>query len=261
MYKINPAYPTVQHERAALKIVDYFSHQLDVSAVLLTCSCARGKAAKDSCLDIAILLSPNLSEDKRDIIEQEWNQYHTKEILFRELEKMGKYSHVDLEFRTGCFKIPYHGWTSGPDELELEIGNLLVYSVLLWGNGDYLEHLKSQWLPYYSEEMRIERLTMVKKYLFNNLDHITRFVERELYFQSFRRLYNAFGEFLQALFISRKIYPIAYDKWVREQIVEILKLPELYPQLPRLLEIGKFESYEIMEKSKQLQELAYKYIP
>src|SRR5208283_5663531 len=103
MYKINPAYPTVQHEKAALKIVDFFSHKSDVSAVLLTCSCAKGKAAQDSCLDIAILLSPDLPEDKRKIIEQEWNLYHKKEILFRELEKMGKYSHVDLEFHTGCF--------------------------------------------------------------------------------------------------------------------------------------------------------------
>jgi hypothetical protein len=194
-------------------------------------------------------------------MEQEWNQYHKREILFRELEKLGKYSHVDLEFLTGRFKIPYHGWTSGADEFELGIGNLLVYSVSLWRKGDYLKYLKSQWLPYYSEEMRKERLMMVKKYLFNNLDHIPRFVERELYFQSFRRLYNAFGEFLQALFISRKIYPIAYDKWIKEQIVEILKLPELYPQLPRLLEISKFESFEITEKSKQLHELVDKYIP
>ena len=35
-------YPSVEHERAAERIVALFARQPDVSAVLLTCSCARG---------------------------------------------------------------------------------------------------------------------------------------------------------------------------------------------------------------------------
>jgi hypothetical protein len=61
--------------------------------------------------------------------------------------------------------------------------------------------------------------------------------------------------FLQALFIARRTYPIAYDKWTHEQIVETLGLPDLYAQLPRLFEIGHFESDELVSKARDLQRL------
>ena len=56
-----------------------------------------------------------------------------KIVLFLDkLRRVGRYSHVDLDFVDGCFVPKTRGWTSGPDEFELEIGNTLVYSVLLW---------------------------------------------------------------------------------------------------------------------------------
>lgn len=53
-----PEYPTVEHARAAQAVVDFFSKSPDVAAVLLTCSCARGTASPDSCLDFTVLLQP-----------------------------------------------------------------------------------------------------------------------------------------------------------------------------------------------------------
>ena len=70
-------------------------------------------------------------------------------------------------------------------------------------------------------------------------------MERGLFSQSFDRLFNVYQEFLQALFISRRTYPIAFNKWIREQIVEILGLPELYQRLPRLFEIQGFKKPRI----------------
>jgi hypothetical protein len=102
---------------------------------------------------------------------------------------------------------------------------------------------------------------MVRRYCLNNLDHIPPYVGRGLYFQAFNRLYHALGEFLQALFIHRRVYPIAYDKWVREQIVDILGLPDLYPQLVHLLEIQSFESDEMIGKATQLRRLWDEYLP
>ena len=87
------------------------------------------------------------------------------------------------------------------------------------------------------------------------------YVERGLYFQSLDRLYNAFREFLQALFIARRTYPIAYNKWIREQVEEILGLPELYAQLPRLFEIQHFESQEIAHKAKDVERMLEDYAP
>ena len=98
-------------------------------------------------------------------------------------------------------------------------------------------------------------------YCLNNLHHIPLYIERGLYFQSFDRLYNAYREFLQALFIALRTYPLAYDKWIREQVEEILGLPELYTQLSHLFEIKQFESSEIADKAKEVEQLLDEYAP
>ena len=50
-----PSYPTRAHERAAESIVAFFAARDEPDAVLLTNSCARGKATPDSCLDVLVL--------------------------------------------------------------------------------------------------------------------------------------------------------------------------------------------------------------
>ena len=253
------AYPTVEHQRAAEAIVGAFSQHPDTEAVILVGSCARGKARWDSCLDVMILVLPEVPAARRAELERWWEDLYQAEPAFHALRRLARFSHVDLEFVDGCFVPGAHGWTTGPDEFELEVGNTLVYSAPLWERGDYLQRLKAQWLPYYGEEMRQERLAMVRGFCVNNLEHIPPFVERGLYFQAFNRLYDAFREFLQALFIARRTYPIAYDNWIREQIEEILGLPELYRQLPRLLEIQHLESGEIADRASDLRCLVEEY--
>lgn len=258
--QIGTLYPTNEHKRASEAIVEFFQECEDVEAVLLTCSCARGKATRDSCLDMAVLVLPEILSMEKAALEHRWNDFYKTEEAFKTLAQVGRYSHVDVEFLDGCFVPHPRSWTSGPDEFELEIGNSLVYSVPLWNCGEYLEHLKAKWLPYYDETLRRKRLAMVRRYCLNNLDHIPLFIERGLHFQAFHRLYDAFREFLQALFISRRTYPIAYDKWVREQVEEILGLPELYRQLPKLFEIDHFESLEMGWKAKELERLLEEYV-
>lgn len=51
-------YPTKEHQIAADVIVEYFVSNYEIDAVLLVNSCARDKATRDSCLDIAILAKP-----------------------------------------------------------------------------------------------------------------------------------------------------------------------------------------------------------
>jgi predicted nucleotidyltransferase len=253
-------YPTVEHEAASKAIVDFFSKAVDVEAVILTGSCARGKATKDSCLDITVLLSQKMALQNRSELDRRWSGFYENSAVFDRLRRVGAFSHVDLDFVDGCFVPKPRTWTSGPDEFELEIGNTLVYSRLLWERSECFEALEAKWLPYYGENLRRERLSGVKEFCFNNLDHIQLFVDRRLYFQAFDRLYNAFQEFLQALFISHRTYPITYDKWIREQVEEILGMPKLYRQLPRLFEIRHFESQEIAEKAKELRRLFEKHV-
>jgi hypothetical protein len=194
-------------------------------------------------------------------LEAGWEQFEKSSDVIQNLYKVGKYSVVHPDFINGVFTPREQDEAAGPDDFEVEVGNFLAYSVPLWQGSEYFTQLKAQWFPYYSEELRQQRLDRVRWYCLNNLHHIPLYIERGLYFQSFHRLYNAYREFLQALFIARRTYPIAYNKWIREQVEEILGLPELYAQLSHLFEIKQFESYEIADKAKEVEQLLEKYAP
>jgi predicted nucleotidyltransferase len=249
------AYPTPEHARAAEAVVEVFSSLPEAEAVLLTGSCARGKASRDSCLDVSVLV-PQARPPGR--VEELW-EAHRGDEPFRRLDAVGRYSHVDLVFLDGAFEPRPRGWTDGPDGFELDIGNALAWSVSLWTRGRRLAELRRRWLPYYGEALRTERLAEARRYCRNDLDHIPLYVERGLHFQSLGRLWNAFREFLQALFISRRVYPIAYDKWIREQVVGVLALEPLYRELTGLFELSRLESDELARKASALGELLDRY--
>jgi predicted nucleotidyltransferase len=254
-------YPTPEHRAAAEVITEFFVSNYTIDAVLLVNSCARGKATRDSCLDIVMLAKPGDSRSPLQALEAGWGELETASAAIQALYKVGKYSVVHPDFIHGVFIPAEQDESAGPDDFEVQIGNFLRYSVPLWEGSDYFADLKKQWLPYYSEELRQKRLERVRWFCLNNLHHIPPYIERGLYFQSFDRLYNAYQEFLQAVFIARRTYPLAYNKWIREQVEEILGLPELYAQLPHLLEIRNFESREIAAKAKQLERLLEEYAP
>ncbi len=252
-------YPTAEHERAAQAITQAFARLEQVEAVLLVGSCARGKASRDSCLDITILTSSDLPASVRAGLELHWRDLNQEEV-FQQLRAVGRYSHADLDFCDGRFLPHDRGWTDWPDGFELEIGNTLAYSVPLWDRGRCLARLKERWLPYYGDGVRQTRLAQTQLYCRNNLDHVPLYVERGLQFQAFFRLAHAFQEFMQALFISRRTYPIAYDKWIREQVVDILAEPLLYAELVRLFEIEHFEGAQLTDKARHVEKLLQQYV-
>ena len=122
-------------------------------------------------------------------------------------------------------------------------------------SGSHFKSLQAQWLPYYDEALRLARLPMVFAACANDLEHVPYFARRELYFQAFDRLYRAFQEFLQGLFIARRVYPLAYNKWICLQVESWLGLPDLYRELPLILSIQKLESDELSAKARHLQTL------
>lgn len=258
---LQASYPTPEHQAAADAILDFFVSNYKIDAVLLVNSCARGKATPDSCLDMVVLAQPDRSRSPLKDLEAGWEKLEKSNQAIQALYKVGKYSVVHPDFIHGAFIPSEQDEAAGPDDFEVQVGNFLAYSMPLWEGSDYFARLKGQWLPYYSEELRQQRLERVRWFCLNNLHHIPLYIERGLYFQSFDRLYNAYREFLQALFIARRTYPIAYNKWIREEVEEILGLPELYAQLSHLFEIKYFESYEIAEKAKEVEELLEKYAP
>src|SRR5512141_95925 len=261
MIQLEATYPTKEHQTAANAFVEFFTSNYKIDAVLLVNSCARGKATRDSCLDIVVLTKPDPARSSLKELEAGWEELEKSSQVIKDLYQAGKYSVVHPDFIHGVFTPREQDEAAGPDDFEIEVGNFLAYSVPLWEGSDYYQQLKGQWLPYYSEELRRQRLEKVRWFCLNNLHHIPLYIERGLYFQSFDRLYNAYREFLQALFIARRTYPIAYNKWIREEVEEILGLPELYAQLSHLFEIRHFESSEIADKAQQVERLLEEYAP
>jgi predicted nucleotidyltransferase len=251
----HPNFPTALHQQAAEGIVEFFKGQSQTDAVLLVNSCARGKATPESDLDIAILVKPTLSVADKAELEQQWRNHYQSQRVFQGLQQSGRFTRVHLDLIDGQYTPQVWDDGGGPDSFELELGNQVAYSVPLWQANNALEHLRARWLPYYSEPLRHERLTMVKAACAYDLEHVAFYVERTLYFQAFDRLYKAFQEFLQALCIAHRTYPVAYNKWIRELVEVKLGLPELYPQLPTLLEIHRLESDALVYKAEVLRGL------
>jgi hypothetical protein len=98
-------------------------------------------------------------------------------------------------------------------------------------------------------------------YVVNDLDHVPLMIRRDEPFHAFHRLYLAFQGFLQALFISRRMYPISYDKWVREQVEGILGLSELYACLPPIIGVDRLRAPALTEAAERLRSLLDTWAP
>lgn len=251
----SPSFPTKLHQKSAEIIRDYFLAIPNVDTVLVVNSCARGQAVPESDLDFGILVKPDTSDAEIKNIEHAWQIYSEKQPTFLIYKQSSQFAHLHLDIIDGNFR-PANVEKGEPiDHFEIEIGNQICYSAPMGDVGLYFQKLQKKWLPYYNEELRLQRLQRTKDACNYDLDHIPSFIKRELYFQAFDILCKAFQEYLQGLFISNKTYPIAYNKWIREQVVKWLNKPDLYPKLSPILSISNIESNEINDKAKVLRNL------
>ena len=248
-------FPTPIHRQAAENITDFFSPHAATRGVLLVNSCARGVATPLSDLDMAILIDPDLEDGARRQLEADWLAHYAQQPVFEQLRQLGRFSGVHLDLITGRWVPEIWDEGGGPDSFEIEIGNQVAYAVPLWQRDGAFDELCARWLPYYPEDLRLQRLEMVRGACRLNVARLEFYVERQLYFQAFDRLYHGFQELLQAVFIARRVYPLTYTKWIREQIVNWLGLPGLYAELPPLLQISQLESNELLAHGQSLLRL------
>jgi predicted nucleotidyltransferase len=253
--EFEPAFPTALHREAANVVKSYFSPISAVDTVLIVNSCARGQAVAESDLDLAILVKPLTTAAEIKKLEAAWFTYLKTEPTILRYTQSGPFAHLHVDIVDGKY-IPAVIETGEPiDYFEIEIGNQVCYSVPMEKAGSYFKELQNKWLPYYNDELRLQRLEMTRKACEYDLEHIAVFMKRELYFQSFEILYKAFQEYLQALFIAGKMYPIAYNKWIKEQVVNWLGEPALYSKLSRVISVSNIESNEIYDKARMLRTL------
>jgi len=252
---LKPIFPTTLHEDTAGLVRDYFLKISNVDTILVVNSCARGLAVPESDLDFAILINPGTTPAEIGNIETAWLKYSASQPTILRYKKSNQFAHLHLDIIDGIYtpKIIENG--EPIDYFELEIGNQIRYSVPMGDAGSYFQKLQNTWLPYYSEELRLIRLTAIRNACEYDLNHIAFFINRSLHFQAFDILYKAFQEYLQTLFIANRTYPIAYNKWIKEQVSKWLNKPELYPNLSPILSVSNIESNEINDKADMLRAL------
>jgi hypothetical protein len=226
-----------------------------VDTVLVVNSCARGQATPESDLDFAILIKPGTTPAEIKNIQTSWQIYSETQPTFLKYRRSNQFAHLHLDIINGNYTSAILEKGEPIDYFEIEIGNQICYSAPMDNAGPYFQELQNKWLPYYNEDLRLQRFKMSKDACNYDLDHIPFFINRELYFQAFDILCKAFQEYLQTLFIANKTYPISYNKWIKEQIVKWLNKPGLYPNLPPVLSVSNIESSEINEKATMLREL------
>lgn len=254
-------FPTQLHQQAATVVLEQYRRDPRIEAVLVVNSCARGQATPASDLDMLVLVEPGAFAAHQVELEAAWLELRGTHPVLRALGDASRFSAIHLDFGDGQFLVP-DAWDDGggPDDFELAIGNAVAYSALLWERSSFYSDLRTRWLPFYAEPLRQERLAMVLAACRYDLGFVPFYVERSLYFQAFDRLYKAFREFLQGLFLARSTYALAYNKWIRMQVAEWLGLPELYAELPAILEISRLESDQLVERSVRLATLADRWL-
>lgn len=254
-------FPTPLHQQAASVVLDHYRRDPRVAAVLVVNSCARGQATPTSDLDMLVLVDPAAFVAHHIELETAWPDLRDTHPGLRALLDASRFSAIHLDFGDGQFAVP-DPWDDGggPDDFELAIGNAVAYSAPLWERSSFYTDLRARWLPFYAEPLRQERLSMVLAACRYDLDFVPFYVGRGLHFQAFDRLYKAFREFLQGLFIARRTYALAYNKWIRMQVAEWLGLPDLYAELPSILEISSLESDQLVERGARLAKLANRWL-
>src|SRR5215470_17726806 len=205
-------FPTALHREVADLARNFFSAQAHVDTILVVNSCARGRAVAGSDLDIAVLITPTAPSQEVQSLTTKWEQFMAIDPKVHQFRSTGRFTQVHVDVFDGRMIPTVWDDGGGPDNFEVEIGNRLVYAAPLHEMGAYFRQLQSQWLPYYGEDLRLSRLAMVREACARDLDAIPFFLGRSLYFQAFDRLYKAFHEFLQAVFLARRTYPLCYNK-------------------------------------------------
>jgi predicted nucleotidyltransferase len=248
-------FPTQTHEKVADLFAGFCKNRESVDTVMVVNSCARAKAAPQSDLDIATLVKAGTPTEEVAEMIAAWQRFAARNALVDKFMQMGPFCKVHIDFFDGTFVPPVWDEGGGPNTFEIEIGNRVAHSAVLHEPGPYFKELKKQWLPYYSNDLRIARVSMVRKACIYHIEYVKLLHKRSLFFHAFDQLYKAYQEFLEGVFISRQTYPVAYNKWIHEQIVEWLELPDLYDDLLKVLTIADLEGNDILIKADLVFEL------
>ena len=262
----NLSFPDENYRAVLMMLVEYFREYSGVYAIVLTGSLARGKAVKGSCIDLFVFLHAKHLRLLASTINSRIEAYSRLggQVCYYEGKIEGGIEfgdvRVDVGFTDGSFNCSHeYSFDITRDDLETTVGNLLVYSVLLYQEGKQFQRLKQKYLPFYDDALREIRLRGTAEEFDYKIWKTKWLAERGEYFAALEALLEAQRIFLQHLFIKERKYPIDYVKWLREQCSQILAMPELYQELAQIVDGIELAKNGILERSDLLEKLFTRY--
>lgn len=253
-------FPTQSHKIALEETVNFFKKKKEVSAITLVGSVLRNQGSYNADIDVDIFVPDKDIEHK---LTNEFLPFKDKVVeRLRKRGDTGKFFDIGFHVLTlpDDLAVPTRSWISGPDYYEIIIAHFFVYCRLMFEQNKLYAKTRKKYIPYYSEKLRKKRLEETLKFCLNNIQHVEPYARRGLHIQALKRIRHATEEFIQALFISKKVYPLDYDKWVKYELEKILKLPDLYRELISIYELKKMNNENLIIAGRKLEKLIHKYI-
>jgi predicted nucleotidyltransferase len=224
-----PSYPSDVHREIVERLVKYYSKWRSVYAVVVVGSLANGFAAADSDVDLCVLTDnfdskqyARSNQIRFDAYERmgarvEWRYRGIEEFLY-----FGD-TRVDLDFSTGDYTAFTDPFDVVRDGYELSLGNVFVYGapVYLRSDGKYWAKRRGI-LPYYDDALRSVRMEALKREFAYKSARVARNAERGNLLMALEDLVYAWREFAQLVFMSKRVYPVSYDKWLAQQDQRLL---------------------------------------
>jgi len=259
-------FPNTDFREILTELLEYYKACPRVYAVILLGSLARGKAVEGSCIDLCIFLERRQMERLASTVKRRTKDYARLggEICYYEGKIEGGIQfgdmRVDVSFTDGNFQpSTQHSFDITKDEFETTIGNLFVYAVPLYEKDDRYRHLKRLYLPFYDDALRRARLDGTAKEFRYKVWKTRWLARRGEFYAALDALLEAKRIFLQHLFIKERKYPIDFDKWLKEQCVQILNKPALYEEILTLINKIELTENGIKEKTDLIEKLFTKY--
>jgi hypothetical protein len=223
---------------------------------------ARGKAVEGSCIDLFIFLGERHFDTLAPSLKLRAEAYSRLggRICYYEGDVEGGVLIGDIRVDVGFasdVEVPQteNSFDITRDEFETTIGNLFVYSVMLYEKGTRYDELKEKYLPFYDDELRKIRLAGTRKEFAYKVWKIKWLADRGEYLSSLEALLEAQRIFLQYLFIKKRKYPIDYVKWIKDQCSQILQMPDLYRELVSVVDGIELTKKGLTKKADILERL------
>jgi predicted nucleotidyltransferase len=251
-------FPSDQHRCLVLGLARVYGEDPVVRAILLGGSLSRERGHPSSDVDLVVVVP---AEHLGDFLVRERDRepaYRALGATLIETEPDG----ATLDFggmaahvwSTDGVLRPQAGEMLRDDSFELAIA-AFVYGRPLLERDDYLQTSRARYLPFYSEDLRRDRLCRLRDEFAFNLRQVEFMAERGLYFHGLERLIVAFRLFVKFLFLTRRRYPIDYLKHVEEQVGEWLGRPDLLPVMRDVLALPQLDGPTLRAKAAMLRSL------